>query len=202
MTNKSSKKCCGGAVLEQAFVEDIVARLEQTGLVYAITGSVASSFWGIPRLTHDVDVVVRLSLADAKRTADLFAARYYVSSSAVEDAARHKRMFNVIDTSTGDKADLWVTGDDPFNQCTLRRRQRLELFPGQQSYLASAEDVLLHKLVWHTITPSERQLSDAAGIAQVQSGSLDLDYLRKWAGQQGTSQLLEEVLQGKHLKQT
>lgn len=188
--------------MEQAFVEDIVARLEQTGLVYAITGSVASSFWGIPRLTHDVDVVVVLSLADAKRITDIFAARYYVSFSAVEDAARQKRMFNVIDTSTGDKADLWVTGDDPFNQCTLNRRRRIELFPGQQSYVASPEDVLLHKLVWHTITPSERQLADAAGIAQVQSGSLDLDHMRHWATQQGTSHLLEEVLQGKYLKQT
>ena len=62
--------------------------------------------------------------------------------------------------------------------------------------------MLLHKLVWNKITPSERQLADAAGIAAVQAGSLDLDYMRNWAAQQSTGDVLEEVLQGKYLKQT
>jgi hypothetical protein len=74
--------------------------------------------------------------------------------------------------------------------------------PGREAYVGSAEDVLLHKLVWHTITPSERQLADAAGIAAVQAGKLDLVYLREWAARQGTGDLLEAVLQGKYLKTT
>jgi hypothetical protein len=62
--------------------------------------------------------------------------------------------------------------------------------------------VLLHKLVWNQISPSERQLQDAAGIAAVQSGNLDLAYLRLWAASQGTAAVLEDILQGKHLKQS
>jgi hypothetical protein len=50
--------------LEQEFLSDLVARLEGTGVTYAITGSIASSLWGTPRTTHDVDVVVVLSEAE------------------------------------------------------------------------------------------------------------------------------------------
>jgi hypothetical protein len=62
--------------------------------------------------------------------------------------------------------------------------------------------VLLHKLVWNTLTPSERQIADAAGIAAVQAGKLDLAYLNEWAAKQGTTELLKDVLQGKGLKNT
>jgi hypothetical protein len=68
--------------------------------------------------------------------------------------------------------------------------------------VGSPEDVLLHKLVWNKITPSERQLADAAGIAAVQVGNLDLEYLRTWAARQSTLETLEAVLQGKSLKGT
>jgi hypothetical protein len=188
--------------LEQEFLKDVIARLEATGMSYALTGSIASNFWGVPRTTHDVDVVIVLAEVDVPRIVTAFADRYYVSEPAVRDAVSHHSMFNVIDFTTSLKADLWVTGDQPFNQSMLARRCRVEIVPGQEGYTGTAEDVLLHKLVWHTITPSERQLADAAGIAAVQAGKLDLGYMRHWAGQQGTAALLEEVLQGKHLKQT
>lgn len=188
--------------MEQEFLKDVVARLEGAGVTYAITGSIASNLWGIPRTTHDVDVVVVLSPPDVPRVVAAFADRYYVSAEAAGEAVARGSMFNVIDFNTSLKADLWVTKGDPFNQSMLSRRRRLEIVPGQEAYVGSAEDVLLHKLVWHTITPSERQLADAAGVAAVQAGKLDLVYLREWAARQGTGDLLEAAIQGKYLKAT
>jgi len=188
--------------LQQAFLEDIIARLETSGVTYAITGSIASNLWGTPRTTHDVDIVVILSGTDVERLLVAFADSYYLSEPAVRDAVVQGGMFNIIDSRKGLKADFWVTRDDLFNESMLSRRCRLEVVPGQEAYVGSAEDVLLHKLVWNQITPSARQLGDAAGIAAVQAGKLDLDYLRKWAARQGTAAVLEEILQGKHLKQT
>ena len=49
------------------------------------------------------------------------------------------------------------------------------------AWIATAEDVILHKLYWNSLTPSDRQLGDAAGVYAVQSSLLDLDYLRQWA---------------------
>jgi hypothetical protein len=188
--------------LQPEFIDEIVRRLENAGVVYAITGSVASSLWGIPRLTHDVDLVLVLSSGQVGQVVSAFADSYYVSEQAAHQAVRSGGMFNVIDPSKNLKADLWVFAGDPFNQAMLDRRRRVTLASGREAFVGSPEDVLLHKLVWNRITPSERQLADAAGIAAVQQGSLDLNYLRSWAARQDTTDLLEEVLQGKHLKQT
>jgi len=188
--------------LEQEFLRDIIARLEASGVLYAVTGSVASSFWGIPRTTHDVDVVVVLVAVDQQRILGAFDDPYYLSEAAVQDAISRQSMFNIVDSSKALKVDVWVSRDDPFSQAVLRRRCRVEILPSQPAYIASPEDVLLHKLVWNTITPSERQLADAAGIATVQARKLDLDYMRSWAVKQSTLSVLEEVLQGKYLKAT
>jgi hypothetical protein len=188
--------------LEQEFLKDLIDRVEGTGIPYAITGSIASNLWGIPRTTHDVDIVILLRDANVADVLKAFAREYYVSEAAVRDAVARGGMFNVIDSRKSLKADFWISTNDPFNRKMLERRRRVEIVPGREAFVGTAEDVLLHKLVWHQITPSERQLADAAGIAAVQAGSLDLDYLRQWARKQGTADLLEEVLQGKHLKQT
>jgi len=188
--------------LEQEFLQDVVSRLEKAALTYAITGSIASNLWGTPRTTHDVDIVIVLSTADIPSILALFANRYYVSEEAVREAIAQNSMFNVIDFNTSLKADLWVTSRDPFNESMLNRRRRLEIVQGQEAWIGSPEDVLLHKLVWHKITPSERQLADAAGIFAVQVGGLDVNYMRDWAAKQGTAGLLEEILAGKHRKTT
>jgi hypothetical protein len=200
---KSNGKSRGGSALQQEFLKSFLERLESAVSTYAVTGSVASNYWGVPRLTHDVDVLVVLSAAQVSQVISAFSSeRYYVGESAVRATLRSGGMFNVIDSHSGNKADLWVSAGDAFNQSMLARRRRVELVSRFQAFVASPEDVLLHKLVWHTITPSERQLADAAGIAAVQAGNLDLVYLKEWAAKQGTSELLENALQGKGLKST
>lgn len=188
--------------MQKEFLEKLVPLLEQHGISYAITGSIASNYWGIPRFTHDLDILVVLNPDQAQQIASAFDDPYYVSVEAARDAARTRSMFNILASTSNFKADLWVAKDDAFSRSMLQRRRRVEVATGLHGYLGSPEDVLLHKLVWHTITPSERQLADAAGIVTVQAGNLDLDYMRTWAAQQGTTQLLEDALAGKYLKRT
>jgi hypothetical protein len=49
---------------------------------------------------------------------------------------------------------------------------------------------------WNTITPSERQLGDAAGVVSVQQAKLDLPYLRNWAKELGVTETLDRLLSG------
>jgi hypothetical protein len=72
--------------LQQGFVRDIVTRLESLGTTYAITGSMASNFWGIPRLTHDVDILVVFAPAQVPQILAAFPDPYYVSEKAVREA--------------------------------------------------------------------------------------------------------------------
>jgi hypothetical protein len=50
----------------------LVRPLEREGIRYIITGSVAAIFYGEPRLTLDVDLVVFLAARDIVRLAELF----------------------------------------------------------------------------------------------------------------------------------
>ena len=77
----------------------------------------------------------------------------------------------------------------------LRRRVRVTLF-GEPAWISTAEDVVLHKLVWDRISPSERQLADAAGIVAVQANALDKDYLRSWAKELEVTGDLKRLLSG------
>ena len=78
------------------------------------------------------------------------------------------------------KADFWLLRPVPFEREMFGRRLK-DVWFGEPLWLASAEDIILHKLYWHRITPSERQLGDVAGVVQVQRGKLDERYLRYWA---------------------
>jgi hypothetical protein len=60
--------------------------------------------------------------------------------------------------------------------------------------MATKEDVILHKLYWNQITPSERQLSDAAGVFAIQKEQLDVAYLRHWAAEINAADVLEKIL--------
>ena len=68
---------------------------------------------------------------------------------------------------------------------------------GEAAWIATAEDVILHKLLWNRITPSDRQMGDAAGVVAVQAGALDSGYLRRWARELSLINALEDLLSGK-----
>ena len=77
----------------------------------------------------------------------------------------------------------------------LRRRAQVTLF-GEPAWISTAEDVILHKLVWNRMSPSDRQLGDAAGIVSVQADALDKNYLRQWAQELKLTGELERLLSG------
>ena len=76
----------------------------------------------------------------------------------------------------------------------LQRRVHVTLF-GEPAWIATAEDVILHKLVWNHISPSDRQLGDAAGVGgSCKAGSLDKKYMKQWAHELKLTNELERVL--------
>jgi hypothetical protein len=54
----------------------------------------------------------------------------------------------------------------------------------------------LHKLIWNAISPSDRQMKDAAGVWVVQGEALDRKYLEEWAGRLGVAGELEKIVLG------
>jgi hypothetical protein len=180
---------------EQELLTDCLRRLNASGLAYMLTGSMASNYWGVPRTTHDLDFVVRLTTADVPAVVHAFGQDFFLQESAVRAALSAPHQFNALDNASALKVDFWVLRDDPFEQSMFARRRSVSLF-GEPAWVASAEDVLLHKLYWDALTPSDRQRHDAAGIAAVQRDRLDVAYLRQWAAILHVEARLEELLRG------
>ena len=181
---------------ERELLVDCLRRLNRAGITYMLTGSMVSNYWGIPRTTHDLDFVLQLPAESISKLLAEFSRDFYLEEAAIHAAYQPPHQFNAIDTRSALKVDFWLLKPEPFELEMFARRLAATLF-GQPAWIAAAEDVVLHKLYWNKLTPSDRQLGDAAGVVAVQAGKLDLSYLRRWAGELNVSATLEDLLAGK-----
>jgi len=162
------------------FLRKLAVALESTGVPYMLTGSLASSLYGIPRSTNDIDVVIApsrdqlVALLQFMKRLGLF-----VQDEPALSALRGGTMFSVIDFGNSWKVDFIVRKDRDFSLTEFDRREKHEV-DGIRLTLASPEDVVIAKLEWAKASGSERQIDDAAGILRLQSGRLDLAYIEQW----------------------
>jgi len=178
-------------------VEPVVTALEALGVAYRIRGSVASSALGVPRATIDVDVVAELGDVHVDPLTRALEAAYYVDGDMIRDAVRRRSSFYVIHLDTMLKVDVFVKRAGSYYREVFTRGTRRSLEEGTREFeLTTAEDIILRKLEWFRLGDevSERQWRDAIGVLRVQRASLDVAYLRKWAGEVGVAELLERAL--------
>lgn len=172
---------------------EIVAALEACGIPHLPAGSFASTHHGVPRTTHDIDLVIDPSEPSLDRfVRGLDPERYYVSAEAAREAGRRRGQFNVVALSSGWKIDLIVRKERPFRREEFRRRQPATLL-GAKVFVATAEDTVLAKLESARLGESERQLRDVVGILEVRGDELDLAYIERWAGELGVEALWRRV---------
>jgi len=80
----------------------------------------------------------------------------------------------------------------------MRRRGKYQISdtPDQELFLASAEDVIVHKLYWYQLSGnvSELQWADVIGVLQVQGEQLDYACLERMARHRGVYELLTQAM--------
>lgn len=176
-------------------VVSLAGLFDSLGIRYLVGGSLASSAYGIPRATNDVDLVADIHMADVDAFVQRLGTGYYVDVEAVRDAVRRRASFNVIHLTTMFKADIFIMKDELW-ACEEMVRARAESLGSLGSAVhvrfASPEDTLLHKLLWYKLgnEVSDRQWGDVLGVLKVQSTTLDHDYLNRWAKHLGILDLL------------
>ena len=166
----------------ERLIRQVIQTLEDAGIEYMVTGSVASSLQGEPRSTHDIDLVVALQRSTIQKLIDAFPPPDFCASEASTlDAIETGGMFNIIDTNEGDKIDFWTLTDEPFDRSRFSRKY-VEDVMGFSIQVSSPEDTILAKLKWSQLSGgSEKQFADALRVYEIQYGKLDLDYLADWA---------------------
>lgn len=181
---------------ERELLVDCLGRLNDLAVPYMLVGSMASNYWGIPRTTHDLDFVLILQPADIEPLVNAFSAGFFVQRESIKNAFRPPHQFNALDEQSALKVDFWLLKDEPFERAAFGRRRQVNLFE-TPAWLMTAEDVILHKLYWDSLSASERQLADVAGVYAVQGTALDLPYLHRWAKELGVEERLGELIAGK-----
>ena len=88
-----------------------------------VSGSVAMNFYAQPRMTRDIDIVVELTPATARRLPDLFSSDFYIDSDDVNEAVRDQGMFNIIHNTSIVKVDFIVRKEDLYRKTEFGRRR-------------------------------------------------------------------------------
>jgi hypothetical protein len=157
--------------------------LNSTQIPYMVTGGLAAIIYGEPRLTNDVDVVLRLEPEDAERLLAAFpAAGYYappletVRAEAARPAHGH---FNIVDVETSLRADVYCLGDDPLGAWAMQRRRGIPIADAT-IWVAPIEYVILRKLEYYRMAASDRHLGDIAAMRRISGATIDHAALTAW----------------------
>jgi hypothetical protein len=168
--------------------QKVTAGLNRAGIGYMLSGSFASAYYGAPRSTQDIDLVIEATSTQLRLFVQgLPSNEYYVDLDAALEAHKRQSLFNVIDLATGWKVDLIIRKSRPFSEGEFRRRQQVNL-QGTSLFVASPEDIVISKLEWSNLAQSRRQIEDVAAILRVQWAKLDRSYLEKWVLELGLKQ--------------
>lgn len=183
---------------EEETLGRIVTLLEERAIPYMVTGSIATSYHGRPRATHDADVVIDPTPAQLDALlGELDAAGFYVDADGAREALRRHLQFNAIEMSRAIKIDLIIRKRRPFSEAEFERRQRVDLSFGQAIAIVSPEDAIVSKLEWARKSgDSERQLRDAAGVLEL-NPAVDRHYIARWAENIGVSDLWQRLAAGR-----
>lgn len=131
---------------------DILRTLEAIQAPYMVIGAFAGIMYGVTRTTYDIDIVVNLR---QEHITALVAAypppRFYADPEQMRNSIRMGIMFNIIDTSSGDKADLVPLTMEPRYYFAFERRirQTIEMAGVQpfEVWCARPEDIIIGKLM-------------------------------------------------------
>ena len=165
---------------------------------YLVGGSLASSVYGIPRATNDVDLVANVQRMHVRPLTKALEGDFYVAEELIVEAIRDRSSFNVIHLATMFKADIFVPREDTLSDEEMRRARTETIQVGDTSRairFASPEDTILQKLIWYRLGGgiSEQQWSDIQGVLRIQGVSLDFDYLARSAAILNIADLLERA---------
>ncbi len=176
----------------------VVEVLEALRIPYWIGGSIASAIYGVARTTLDTDLVADLKPEQVEDFVSKLEPMFYIDNEMILDAIIYQGSFNIIHRETMFKVDVFILKDRPFEHSQLQRRivQTISLDPERLAYVCTPEDLILAKLDWYELggEVSDRQWRDIIGILKLQSGHLEIQYLRQWATSLGVGSLLERAI--------
>lgn len=178
--------------------EPLRSALESVGIRYAIGGSWASTAFGDPRFTNDVDIIAEFTEKNVGQFVDKLPDTFYVDRQEALNAVRRGRPFNIIHVPMALKFDFFPAAAFTIGLQELDRAISLSDtgISKAAAPFVTPEDILLAKLHWFRSGGeiSEVQWRDIMGIVRACAGTLDRNYVEQSAARIGISDLLDKAL--------
>ena len=174
------------------FVKKLIEGLEKEGLDYAFTGALAASFYGVPRTTADVDVIVAAASKTAKTrlVSALRLAGLQVDEKRIDDALTSGYRIATFNCKTSP-----YTVDVIFSDVV---RKRVGAIANLVTYIQPVEDLILAKLRMIKATvPRERAVKDEEDVrAILQFTKVENEAIKRQAKKEGTLEIWETFVEG------
>lgn len=172
----------------------VATRLNDTEIDYMLSGSVALTFYGKPRMTRDIDIVIVIPLSEIDRFVKLFEADFYIDRDMVEDAIRNQSMFNIIHLETVIKVDFIIRKNQEYRILEFSKRRKMKL-EEQEVSVVSLEDLIISKIYWAKDSFSELQIKDIVSLIDL---DVDMAYVQDWCTRLGLDLILRRVRDERH----
>lgn len=173
-------------------VVTVLAALDAAAIPYMIVGSLASNFHGIPRSTRDADFVVQLSRDSLQQLDTHLAGGLALERQGAFEGVTGTTRHLITLAGSPFVCELFELSDDPHDRARFARRVQARVF-ARDSFVASAEDMVITKLRWAMEANRPKDRDDIRNILAVQGPLLDWSYLDGWAAVHGTAALLAEI---------
>lgn len=171
--------------------------LNDLGLPYVVTGSVAGVLYGEPRVTHDVDLVLAMPGKQVERVAGAFPEEDFycppVEVLLAEAMRGYRGHFNLIHHKSGFRADVYLAHRDEFQLWALARKMDV-VVEGVPVSVAPPEYVIVKKLEFYREGGSQKHLRDIAGILRTSGDEVSRDTIAEWTAKRGLESQWSEAL--------
>lgn len=172
----------------------VARRLNEINIDYMLSGSVALTFYGKPRMTRDIDIVVFIPDNAVDEFVQCFKQDFYIDKDMIKDAIKHQSMFNIIHLETVVKIDFIIRKNQEYRILEFNQRKKVTL-EDQEILVVSLEDLIISKLYWAKDSFSEMQIKDIVSLLDL---DFDMDYVKKWSTRLKLDQVLGRVLDERH----
>ena len=157
-------------------LKKIIDILESEDINYMIVGGFAVSYHNRARTTNDIDLVLQIYPRHVKSILKHFPDWQGFEESFME-SVKKGIIFNITDFDTGIRYDFMTYQDSDYNWTAFERRKAVDFF-GVKCYICSKEDLVISKLKWYNMTPSEKQMEDLQFL--LLDDELQMNYIRSW----------------------
>ncbi len=167
----------------------VIGKLDEGNFNYYLTGSMAMSFYSVPRMTRDSDIVILLNGKDVDRFVKLFNEEFFVDEYMVNDSLKSEMMFNIFHKKNFFKIDFILKTGYEYEDVKFERSNILKI-NGLEVNVISIEDLIISKLYWAKDSESEMQLNDIRTLMKL---SYDQSYINGWISKLNLKEIFHKV---------